>query len=374
MSELNASNLRKEQGNEGPDLVGVTELTSPYYMVPPSGNTAERPENPQKGTLRFNTDIGSLEYFKGDTLGWESVERYVPASTAGRAFVIGDVSGEGVTNSIEYVSLVTAGNGVDFGDLTSAIGAAGACADSVRGIRLGGVTSYPATMTNVIDYFSLGAPGNAVDFGDMAVTRRGVMSWGDRTRGGVAGGSNPWTEANKTEIDYITIQSKGNTTELGDLTAASGLNGSSSWGSTTRGLFGCIGSNGPASNVNTVDYVTMQSTGNAIDFGDLTYKPDNNSTSSNSIRGLCMGGNEGGNLNTVCYCTIATTGNFADFGDLVGTVQESAATASPIRSINNRAANIDAMIIMTLGNATDWGDMTRGRDHNSMMSNVHGGL
>ena len=29
MSELNASNLRKEQGKEGPDLVGVTELTSP---------------------------------------------------------------------------------------------------------------------------------------------------------------------------------------------------------------------------------------------------------------------------------------------------------------------------------------------------------
>ena len=73
MSELNASNLRKEHGNEGPDLVGVTELTSPYYMVPPSGTTAQRPDNPQKGTLRFNTDIGSLEYFRGDTIGWEQI-------------------------------------------------------------------------------------------------------------------------------------------------------------------------------------------------------------------------------------------------------------------------------------------------------------
>ena len=76
MSELNASNLRKEHGNEGPDLVGLTELTSPYYMVPPSGSTAERRENPEPGTLRFNTDIGSLEYFKGDQLGWESINRY----------------------------------------------------------------------------------------------------------------------------------------------------------------------------------------------------------------------------------------------------------------------------------------------------------
>ena len=78
MSELNASNLRKEHGNEGPDLVGVTELTSPYFMVPPSGTTAERPQNPQKGTLRFNTDIGSLEYFKGGIQGWESIDRVNP--------------------------------------------------------------------------------------------------------------------------------------------------------------------------------------------------------------------------------------------------------------------------------------------------------
>ena len=78
MSELNASNLRKENGNEGPDLVGVTELTSPYFMVPPSGTTEQRPQNPQKGTLRFNTDIGSLEYYRGDTIGWESINRTSP--------------------------------------------------------------------------------------------------------------------------------------------------------------------------------------------------------------------------------------------------------------------------------------------------------
>ena len=75
MSELNASNLRKENGNEGPDLVGITTLTSQHYMVPPSGTTAQRPQNPQKGTLRFNTDIGSLEYYRGDTIGWEQIQR-----------------------------------------------------------------------------------------------------------------------------------------------------------------------------------------------------------------------------------------------------------------------------------------------------------
>ena len=87
-----------------------------------------------------------------------------------------------------------------------------------------------------------------------------------------------------------------------------------------------------------------------------------------------MGGNDSGNKNTICYCTIATTGNFVDFGDMTNTGQESSATASPIRSINNRNAEIMTVTIMTLGNAFDWGDLTVARDHNSMMSNVHGGL
>ena len=160
----------------------------------------------------------------------------------------------------------------------------------------------------------------------------------------------------------------------GNLTTASGLNGSSSWGSKTRSLFGCIGSNSPNNNVNTVDYLNTQSTGNALDFGDLTYKPDNNATASNSIRGLCMGGNDSGNKNTICYCTIATTGNFADFGDLYNTQQEMSATSNPIRSVINRNAEVWSVTIMTLGNSVDFGTLTVARDHNSMMSNAHGGL
>ena len=38
MSEINSSNFKKEHGDLAPDLVGVTELTSPYFFVPPSGD------------------------------------------------------------------------------------------------------------------------------------------------------------------------------------------------------------------------------------------------------------------------------------------------------------------------------------------------
>ena len=41
-------------------------MTSPYYFVPPSGSTAERPQSPPPGMLRFNTDIGRLEVWRND--------------------------------------------------------------------------------------------------------------------------------------------------------------------------------------------------------------------------------------------------------------------------------------------------------------------
>ena len=43
--------------------------------MPPSGTTAERPASCAAGTLRFNTDIGTLEVYRGDTIGWEQIQR-----------------------------------------------------------------------------------------------------------------------------------------------------------------------------------------------------------------------------------------------------------------------------------------------------------
>ena len=74
MSEFQASNFKRENGGT-PDLLGKTELTSPYFFVPPSGTTAERPQSCAAGTLRFNTDIGTLEVYRGDQIGWEQIQR-----------------------------------------------------------------------------------------------------------------------------------------------------------------------------------------------------------------------------------------------------------------------------------------------------------
>ena len=55
MSEARITNLSNESNTGGPTISGITTFSGTNYFVPPVGNTAQRPENPQKGAIRFNT-------------------------------------------------------------------------------------------------------------------------------------------------------------------------------------------------------------------------------------------------------------------------------------------------------------------------------
>ena len=84
----------------------------------------------------------------------------------------------------------------------------------------------------------------------------------------------------------------------------------------TRGLFA---GGYDSSLLNIISYVTIDTTGNATDFGDLlaaTYGPG---AAANSIRGVFAGGTVGGKVNVIQYVTIATPSNATDFGDLTVT-------------------------------------------------------
>ena len=89
MSQINVRNLSNENDDGAPDIVGVSTFSATSYFVPPVGNTAQRPENPQPGDLRFNTDTASLEYFKGDTLGWTQIEMTSPDLGGGTGSNVG---------------------------------------------------------------------------------------------------------------------------------------------------------------------------------------------------------------------------------------------------------------------------------------------
>ena len=71
MSRLNVGNLFNENEDGAPVVSGISTFSSPNYFVPPSGTTAQRPQNPGEGMIRFNTDSGSLEYYRGTH--WENV-------------------------------------------------------------------------------------------------------------------------------------------------------------------------------------------------------------------------------------------------------------------------------------------------------------
>ena len=71
-----------------------------------------------------------------------------------------------------------------------------------------------------------------------------------------------------------------------------------------------------------MDYVTIASDGNAIDFGDIVRGTSPGSTSS-STRGIFSGGYDNttspaaaGCTNIICYITLSTLGDAMDFGDL----------------------------------------------------------
>jgi len=96
--------------------------------------------------------------------------------------------------------------------------------------------------------------------------------------------------------------------------------------SSTRGLW-LGGASGALQNV--IDYVTIASTGNAIDFGDLTTAANGGSATSSSTRGInALGETGAGTVNVIEYVTIATTGNATDFGDLTVARYQTAACSN----------------------------------------------
>ena len=388
MSEINSSNFKKEHGDLAPDLVGVTELTSPYFFVPPSGDTASRPEDCEPGTLRFNTDHGSLEVFRGKTIGWEQIQRrdgqYLGGGTGsntgtGTRGIILAAEGPsgGNTDTIEYITIETLGNTQDFGNLVySRRGGTSNCASRVRGLLGGGYTG--PSDTDGIDFITFSSTGNATDFSNLTSNTHSGSACSTNVRGLFTGGyTGSGTVTNN--ICYVTISQTGNAVDYGDLTRTT--RGFGSCQSTTRG----IQAGGAPSNQNTMDFITMMTTGNATDYGDLSVGRDIITGGGNSTRGIFAGGRTapaGAFTNVIDFITIATLGNAADFGDLQAAAYMAgkSSACSSLRMVMTMPntpsyqAGFDFVEIATTGNAQDFGDASAAMGSNGATSNGHGGL
>jgi len=168
-----------------------------------------------------------------------------------------------------------------------------------------------------------------------------------RGRGLFGGGNSP---GRTNSIDYIQIQTQGNAQDFGDLTLA--RESLAAAASATRGLFG-----GGDPGTNVINFVTIASTGDAVDFGDLTAAVQDGGGAANNTRGLFLGGSPSPHYNVIEYVTIASLGNAQDFGDLTRDEYDQRGCGSPTRCIIFiKDRNIDFVTFATTGNGTDFGD------------------
>ena len=158
-----------------------------------------------------------------------------------------------------------------------------------------------------------------------------------------------------TRIEYVTIMSTGNSTDFGDLLY--GGNAGASCSNSTRGVIALN---------NQMQYITIATTANALDFGDRTVNVYASAGCASPTRGLFAGGES--STNVIDYITIASTGNAIDFGNLTQSRGQLGSVSSDVRGVWGGGASgpsalnrIDYVTIASTGNATDFGDLTVSR-------------
>jgi len=307
------------------------------------------------GQSNAPTDGGDMLKTRADgTLVWEGVAdtTYVPVvypwGDRG-VFGGGRISGTS-TNIVDYFTIATPSNATDFGDLTAARWGLAGCSSSTRGVFSGGnTTDY---FSDIIDYITISTTSNSTDFGNLTQARFYTGSCSSSSRGLTGGGYKETGGVGDLNIiDYITIATTGNATDFGDLTSARRTVGVSD---STYAIW--------ADNL-TIDYVTIATTANAVDFGDLTVSRSNLSGTSDSTRGVFGGGSS--DTDTIDYITTATPSNATDFGNLTVAKHSMSACSDGTKGIfagsNSDSNVIEYITIQTTGNATDFGDLTTGR-------------
>jgi len=277
-----------------------------------------------------------------------------------RGIIGGGYNGSNRINNIDYWDMTTSSNASDFGDLNVSVSQLGATSDAIRGLFASG---YDGTnRPNFIDYITIASLGNATDFGDLSTTNSMATGGVSDATYGVFGGRyiQPPGAADDT-IDYVTIQTTGDASDFGNLTEARFRVAPIS--NSTYGLFA-----GGLFSTKPIDYITIATPGNASDFGDLLYpKQSMSSGGFDDTRGIIAGGyssHSGGSVNIIEYVTIATPSNSTDFGDLLNSNQFCACTSNGtyVHICGGRETSevntIQQITVQTTGNSSDFADLT----------------
>ena len=369
--------LRGNTGGANFDTAAVYEEANPTppRIVPPFGVDAGNTFN---GAISMNSP--SWMYFQTG----KTEER-----GRGRAvtWLGGNDSGGSYTDEIDFFEIQTLGTTAKFGEISDTVGLGAGMSSSTRGIFAGGSKPGPGGGNqNFIEYITIATTGNAKDFGGISTLGRYVAGISNQTRGIIAGAyQGGGASGTLNTMQFVTIATLGTSEDFGDIVANSGngIQGAGSCSSPTRGItFG----GGTPSTINEINYLTIGTLGNSVDFGDLSAARYLCQGVSSSTRGVVAGGDNSGAVNVIEYITIATTGNASDFGDLLSNSEfaGSSGASNKIRGVFTGRGDYPSydnamsyITIATEGNAFDFGDVrtSGGTPYGSTnVSGSHGGL
>ena len=337
--------------------------------------------NTSAPTLTTTSDVGVV--FDGDTKVNSQSYMYFPTGdtsqrSRGRGFRFG---GDSPTkaNHIEFVNIQSQGIAQDFGDLLTTLTQAHGGSSSIRTIIFAGYNA-PATVSD-IQYFTNATQGNSIDAGINVGGDFGryVNVVSNEVRSVYGGGTPGYTAT----MEYVTNASLSSVTDFGDFSAG-GMYSAATMNSSTRGIFagGYYNPGGGATQLNTIQYITIMTTGNSQDFGDMVANTGGpHGICSSPTRGIAWAAG-----NSIQYLTIPTLGNAVDFGDATQAGFNSGVSfSSHTRGVagggynnpgsgNNNQKYMNYVTISTTGNASDFGDLrTRGSSMGGS-SDCHGGL
>lgn len=299
-------------------------------------------------------------------------------------------------NTMDYVTIATTGNAAGFGNLSLVRYYVQATSNGTndRGIWAGG--SPDPYSTDVIDYHAISTTGNAADFGNLVISlyATGTTSNDTNERAVFGGGQNyeddPGDQGIIDDTAYRTINSLGNAANFGTLTYSRYDSKACSNGTNERAVFGGSGIS-PA-----MDYLTINTLSASASFGDLSELcivdiafDHTRGTAAATSNGTNERGVFGGGYvycDMIDYITINSTGNATQFGKLTATPFGANYGRGDISATSNGVSErglfgggeyytspyvldiIDYVTINSIGDATDFGNLTASRGRSGACS------
>ena len=359
------------------------------------------PLNITPGAIRFNTDSMKLEYFRigmegGSTSSyagigtlaageWVQITTDSPDIQTGgtRGLRIAGYTAPGSNDDIDYFNIATTGNATKWGDADGDANqyAGFSVSDRTRAVFGAGNDSAAHSAEIKTNYLTIASEGTVTDFGNIGQSHVGAAKGlnGNSTRGLISGG-------NGNTIEYITIQTTGNFNDFGDLAVSTnGVDNVAGFCNSVKSFQagGTHASGASSGNTDAIGYVHTATLGNSAHFGDISAARLHICGASNSVRGILWNGMSPSSgatgMNIIEYLELSSLGDAVDFGDTSHSVRSRGAAASPTRSVAFGGADptintMDYVQFSTKGDAIDFGDLTQITEAPMMASNGHGGL